>query len=461
MSEAKRPAPGRSGTRNAPEVLSTCAGCGRQFKRIAQHKRFCPGKTNVGKDKAVGVSVSSVSSHPPLEHLLPPAPASSSLPLTSPVDLKHGLDTSELDWDVVNAAVGRLLLDKFGQPADWLTDVSSFDSAADTFLCVLYDFLAGHIQNMVSEKSQHPHRFRPEMSVDQARAELKRLRSRFRASRGLVGGGDGHERDELFMMLDLISELREREAEESAGRFSFAESVRFDRNPFEYVKRMRHSRQVEPTLTQQDCQQFFTSTYSDEARESRCFSTPSWLPVLPPIQHAFNDKDWELSDIEFVLKAKRSGSAVGPVDGIGYDVYKHCPSAWPYLLRLFNVAKQSCHVPGRMPKLGVVRLLYKDGPNDRFSNPGSFRPICLSSCLWKIFSSLLLRDLMSFALDNHIIDSSVQKGFLDCPGCWEHAFSVSLACETARFHRKSLVGVFGGHCQCVWLSKTFFHSLCS
>lgn len=435
---SKRAAPYRSATRNVPEVRVVCPGCGKSFKRLSAHRPFCKRTSTASQQKeekaaaVVALPAPSVSEH------LAPVPCHAQ-PVSA--DLKSRLDMSAVDWNVVNAAVGSFLVDKFGEPNQWLGVGCDFDAEADRFSESVYIFLSDHVKNMQKPAVRRRHK-RPVMSsIDQAKRELKQLRAELKAAVGGDKSVYGQARDKFFQMLELISELRQREEVDSDGKFQIAESVRFDNNPFEYVKRMFGESQKAPTFSKSECETFFTKTYADPDRESRAFSTPSCLPTVPAIQHPFRVTEWTVDDLDFVLKKKRSGSAVGPIDGIGYDVFKRCPATWPYLLRLFNKAKLCHHLPGRVPKFGVVRLLFKGGDKDVESNPASFRPICLSSCMWKIFSSLLLRDLLGFALDNNIINQSIQKGFLDCPGCWEHAFSVSLACEVARIRHLKLVGV--------------------
>lgn len=372
---------------------------------------------------------------PVAEHL---APKSSSTRSVS-VELKRRLDLSDVDWDVFDSACSRFLLDHFGKPSDWLCGECDFDAEADRFSSELYSFVSGQLDTMKKPKMVRQCQRPVVSSIDQARHELKHLRAQYKASVGLASFGAA--RDSLFAMLDLVCELRQREEEERDCAFDSKASASFDRNPFEYVKRVFGESQTEPLFSKSECESFFTATYADPNRESRVFRTPPWLPAVPAIQQPFKNDDWSVDDLQVVLKRKRSGSAAGPIDGMGYDLFKRCQATWPYLLRLFNKAKSCRHLPGRVPKFGVVRLLFKGGDKDSPDKPNSFRPICLSSCMWKLFSSLLLRDLLCFALENKIINASIQKGFLDCPGCWEHAFSVSLACEVARIRHLPLVGV--------------------
>ena len=77
-----------------------------------------------------------------------------------------------------------------------------------------------------------------------------------------------------------------------------------------------------------------------------------------------------------------------------------------------------------------LSLIYKSGDP---AIPANFRPIALTSVLWKIFHKILASRLEQYAIDSRVIDPSTQKGFLKgINGVIEHTFSMSAILERAR-----------------------------
>ena len=73
------------------------------------------------------------------------------------------------------------------------------------------------------------------------------------------------------------------------------------------------------------------------------------------------------------------------------------------------------------------------------SIPSNFRPIALTSCIGKVFTSILRNRLLSFLVDNHNLNSNVQKAFMPgVPGCLEHQFTLTAVLSEARKKHKSL-----------------------
>ena len=65
----------------------------------------------------------------------------------------------------------------------------------------------------------------------------------------------------------------------------------------------------------------------------------------------------------------------------------------------------------------------KDDP----ASPSNFCPIALTSCIGKLFHKILSRRLEKFLVENGVIDTSVQKGFVTgINGVLEHILSTTL-----------------------------------
>ena len=145
----------------------------------------------------------------------------------------------------------------------------------------------------------------------------------------------------------------------------------------------------------------------------------------------------ELSSIIFRLN---SSSCPSPMDQIPYLVLKKCPSLTPALLHVFN----SCWSVKRVLaawKVGVLRLIGKKQAVEDPSNPKNFRPIALTSCIGKVFTSLLKQHWMAYMRTNNYLNTAVQKAFVDgVPGCTErHIKLLSMLSEARQKHRSLCV----------------------
>ena len=75
--------------------------------------------------------------------------------------------------------------------------------------------------------------------------------------------------------------------------------------------------------------------------------------------------------------------------------------------------------------------------------PANFRPIALTSAIGKLYHKIIALRLERFALENNIIDASLQKGFLTgINGTMEHIFSVSAIVQNALQHGLPLAMTF-------------------
>ena len=58
-----------------------------------------------------------------------------------------------------------------------------------------------------------------------------------------------------------------------------------------------------------------------------------------------------------------------------------------------------------------VKMLHKGKGKDA-SFWDSFRPVFISSCVGKLFNAILGKELLKHCMDQEVIDTSIQKGFL-------------------------------------------------
>ena len=146
-------------------------------------------------------------------------------------------------------------------------------------------------------------------------------------------------------------------------------------------------------------------------------SLPSWKE--------FNDQ----------LKKTRNKSAPGP-NGVPYLVYKRCPGLarllWGYLKGLWKRNKIS-----RAWRQAEGVLIPKE---DGAKEVEKFRTISLLNVEGKLFFALKAKRLLTFALANNYIDTSIQKGGIpEVSGCLEHTALLSQLIREAKTGKGNLV----------------------
>ena len=142
------------------------------------------------------------------------------------------------------------------------------------------------------------------------------------------------------------------------------------------------------------------------------------MPPLPTVP--MDTVPFSFEEIEAVISRSHSNSSPSPLDQVPYTVLKHCPSLIHALLHLYNT-RWTNQVTPAVWKVGTIQLLGKSKAEQDPSQPSHFRPIALTPCIGKVFSSLLKQRWLSYMLDNHYLDTTTQKDFVDgIFGCTEH-----------------------------------------
>ena len=197
---------------------------------------------------------------------------------------------------------------------------------------------------------------------------------------------------------------------------------------------------VQPSFSKPEAQSFFTDVYSTTPKS---FTRPLWMPEPPLPTVPMVTSEFTEEEVRHIILKSKSASTPSPADQVPYVVLKKCPSLIPALLHIFN----SCWGLQRVPeawKVGVIRLLGKKKAEDDPSKPNNFRPIALTSCIGKVFTSLLKQRWMSYMVGYNYLNTAVQKAFVNgVPGCTEHHHKLLSTINDARRKHKS-------HCVC-WL----------
>jgi hypothetical protein len=190
-----------------------------------------------------------------------------------------------------------------------------------------------------------------------------------------------------------------------------------------------------PAFTEATAYKYFTDVYHSGPRN---FVQPEWMPTpsLPDVE--MDCSPFTPSEILRVIKRMKSGSAPSPFDRVGYVIFKKCPALIPALVHLFNICWAQAFIPHEW-KTAAVKLIAKGSAAEDATNPGNFRPIALTPCISKIFTTLLRNRWLKYMLVNGYLDSSLQKAFMPTvPGCTEHHLKLSSIIAEAKSKHKSL-----------------------
>ena len=192
---------------------------------------------------------------------------------------------------------------------------------------------------------------------------------------------------------------------------------------------------ADESFTGIEAESHFINTY---ASAPKSFTPPSWMPEAPSPTTPLVTCEFTEEEVEKVIARSKTSSTPSPLDQIPYIVLKKCPSLMPALLHLFNKCWSSKCVPQAW-KVGVTRLLGKKKAEADPCQPSNFRPIALTSCIGKVFTSVLKQRWMKYMLDNRYLNTTVQKAFVDgVPRCTQHHLKLLSTINEARRKHKSL-----------------------
>ena len=192
---------------------------------------------------------------------------------------------------------------------------------------------------------------------------------------------------------------------------------------------------IEPQFSEKEATQFFTVAYG---AESKPFVSPSWMspPAAPTSE--FNCEDISMEEISVAVKKSKAKSVPCPLDGVPYIVFKKCPALLVALHDLFNTCWVQSIVPSQW-KTASVKLIAKQAAKQDPTLPSNFRPIALTPCVGKLFTTILRNRWLSFMLTNNYLDRSIQKAFMPrSPGCIEHHQKLATILRDAKQKHKAL-----------------------
>ena len=142
---------------------------------------------------------------------------------------------------------------------------------------------------------------------------------------------------------------------------------------------------ITPIFSAETAHNFFSEVYGTGHWS---FVQPPWIPTPPPSEVEMDCSPITAAEVNRALKRMKCGSAPSPFDRVGYVVFKRCPSQDPVLVHLFNVCWVQSIIPHEW-KVVAIRLIAKASANQDASNPAHFRPIALTPCIGKLFTTFL------------------------------------------------------------------------
>ena len=230
-------------------------------------------------------------------------------------------------------------------------------------------------------------------------------------------------------------EKRERDEKKKAGTTRLECTRNFWKFSSRLLEEENDLNNVQPTCSAEKAHAFFSAEY---ASSNHTFSRPEWMPPAPEPQHRFHCDEILEEELGRALKRARSGSSPSPKDQVPYRVLKECPAVITPLLHIFNL----CWSTGKIPqqwKQAVIRLIPKSSAKDSPQDLSCFRPIALTSCIRKLYTSILKHRLMRFMTNSNYIDSVTQKVFMEgVPGCTEHQYKLWQAILDARRSQRNI-----------------------
>ncbi|KAK3925257.1 LINE-1 retrotransposable element ORF2 protein, partial [Frankliniella fusca] len=190
------------------------------------------------------------------------------------------------------------------------------------------------------------------------------------------------------------------------------------------IREIRQEESPLCNLPPEDVANFFEHVFSE--RLTALDAAPEGV-VLPKTQGHDESVFAEFSKDVIAARLRHcSNTAPGP-DGITYSILRSKDPGCHVLYEIFERCRKERRVPTAWKAARTI-LLYKKGERKDLSN---WRPISLSSCIYKVYSGILAARLARWAATSGAI-SSVQKGFMPAEGCLEHNFIVQECIDMAK-----------------------------
>jgi len=172
-----------------------------------------------------------------------------------------------------------------------------------------------------------------------------------------------------------------------------------------------------PSNTTEEIRRFYERKLTDE-KYGMQYTKPDWMPEAPfPTTNVINDCI-TIEQLQTILKRKNIRASTGH-DRLSYGIFKWCPSTQPTTIFILNRFKSANKYPKSF-KYGRMVLALK--PRKDSLDIKNFRPITLTTCLSKIYNTILFDYAAKHIQGNKYLNTE-QKAFMrGVSGCVEHHF---------------------------------------
>ena len=267
------------------------------------------------------------------------------------------------------------------------------------------------------------------------RKDLRSLRDQWKHAADFEKDGLRCLRDDLRLRLATLRKAENKKRKSAEKRKAQSS---FYKGPFKFVSDLlgkpKSGRLICSTREAEDT---IASVHCDPQKDEPLPVIPIDIPIPVP-KVTFDESSIKLSEVQAVVKRARSGSAPG-ASGIPYVVYKNCPRLVKRLWKILSSIWQSRDIPDAWTRAEGCFVPKELNSN----NIDQFREISLLDVEGKIFWSIISKRMNTYLLDNHYIDTSVQKGGISgISGCLEHTAVITQLIHEARKEKNSLAVVW-------------------
>ena len=296
---------------------------------------------------------------------------------------------------------------------------------------IFADLLSSHLQHRKiirqrTKTQKGPHRPRAMVKLTERLAKAKnKLRRDFR-----------HNPREFLNAVRAHNKVFKATSRTESDRNTLRKEKAFNANPWSFSKSVchQHTKTPPPQFSAETCFNYFKPTF-EAPSNSNYSELPQWvkevMPIPEEIESPFDMSPIKPKNVKSTLRKLSNASAPGP-DKIMYAHLKKLPSAHHFLATLYSIILLKSHQAPASWGVGDLHLIYKSGPP---TDPANYRPIALSSVVGKLFHRIVAYCLETYLLNNHLIDSKLQKGFLKgIPGVLEHILTLNTIIANAKRH---------------------------
>ena len=245
-----------------------------------------------------------------------------------------------------------------------------------------------------------------------------------------------------------------------------SQSIRQERslchNSFwKYVKHLfdnNTTKRINPAFAEDKAFPFFKPVYSSQPKS---FHQPPGMPSAKDPVFNFNESPFSIEEIRSTIIRSNASSTPSPLDQIPYRILKRCLFLVHALFKLYNQCWQTSTIPQAW-KTASIRLIAKGSAKDDPSSPSNFRPIALTSCIRKIFTSILKSRWSTYMLENEYLDPFHPNGLHE-GNTWLHRTPSYVGLDTCQCKKKTQISdsCLARSGKCVWQCPPFIDRFCS